>query len=369
MNGTGEHVVLQHNVCGPYIAVHYFQVGNGSHITIDHNLFLGPSARHDSESHQNYLQIAGASSDVEFSDNIMWHTNAENGLEVERYSAATEAEEYEDFTVTNNLEVHNGDSEEDPEAPGGIGMDFCPVRGMTFEHNTIVEPSSTGANFRAEGTGVSECHAGERYRVEHNLLTLAPGANQPLLSVHEGACEAACEVDYNVTQDSSATGAHSIEDWAPAWETTTWDPETEPRPPSGYYTPAPGSLSITAGYEGDPGPWAPGADAAARGARAVGGALGREARHGPGESAGRAPRPRGGRPRPRRWSGRQRREAGDPRQALTGTGPRRGAEVLACVLLARVCVLGDHLRAHAALARVMDDRHLGEMADLPAARA
>jgi hypothetical protein len=257
VSGTGEYVTLQHDTCGPYISVHYFQVGNGNHITIDHDLFLGPSGRHDSESHQNYLQIAGASEDVEFSDNVMWHTNAENGLEIERYSAASEAETYKDFTVDDNLEVHNDSG---PEAPGGIGMDLCPIKGLAFEHNTIIEPSSTGANFRAEGTGVTECvpggtSAGEQYKIEHNLLTLSSGSNQPLLSVHEGACTM-CEVGYNATQDSSATGAHSVTSWTPDWVTTAWNPEAEaePKPPSGYYVPASGSLGIAAGYEGTVGP-------------------------------------------------------------------------------------------------------------------
>ncbi len=248
VSGTGEYVTLQHDTCGPYVSVHYFQVGNGNHITIDHDLFLGPSARHDSESHQNYLQIAGASEDVEFSDNVMWHTNAENGLEIERYSAATEAETYKDFTVDDNLEVHNDSG---PEAPGGIGMDLCPIKGLTFEHNTIIEPSSTGANFRAEGTGVTECRAGEKYRITHNLLTLSAGATQPLLSVQEGACVVVCEADYNVTQDTSATGAHSLSGWAPAWITTRWNPEREAQPPRGYYVPAHGRLPIAAGYAGD----------------------------------------------------------------------------------------------------------------------
>ncbi len=253
VSGTGEYVTLQHDTCGPYVSVHYFQVGNGNHITIDHDLFLGPSARHDSESHQNYLQIAGASEDVEFSDNVMWHTNAENGLEIERYSAATEAETYKDFTVDDNLEVHNDSG---PEAPGGIGMDLCPIKGLTFEHNTIIEPSSTGANFRAEGTGVTECTPGDDYKIEHNLLTLAPSSNQPLLSVAEGACEALCEVGENVTQDESAGGARSVTGWTPDWVTAAWNPEAEaePKPPSGYYVPAPGSLGIAAGYEGTVGP-------------------------------------------------------------------------------------------------------------------
>ena len=41
-------------------------------------------------------------------------------------------------------------------------------------------------------------------------------------------------------------------------------------------------------------------------------------------------------------------------------------EMLAGVLAPRVGILGDHLRPDAALARVMDDGHRRQMADLPA---
>lgn len=258
LDGESENVTLQDDTCGPYVPAHYVQV-TGKSLTVCHNDFLGPSARHDSELHQNYIQIAASSSSVDFCDNIMWRTNAENGFELERYSGASSAEEFENVTLENNLEVQNGGNGENSEAPGGIGFDLCPVKGLTIEHNTLIEPSSTGINLRQEGTGVTECHPGEKYKVEHNVMTKESGVSQPNFSLHEGACEATCEVDYNVTQDTSATGEHSIKSWTPSWEGTTWNPVQEivegnpfPTPPTGYYIPT--GLTIEAGYKGGGGP-------------------------------------------------------------------------------------------------------------------
>ncbi len=257
LDGESENVTLAYNTCGPYVAVHYIQVA-GKHITVEHNDFLGPSARHDSESHQNYIQIAAESSNITFSNNIMWRTNAENGFELERYSASTSAEKYENITIDNNLEVQNGGLGENAEAPGGIGFDLCPVKGLTMEHNTVVEPSSTGINLRKEGTGVTECDPGDKYTIRHDLVTKGSGVTQPNFSLQSGACEAECESAYIVTQDDTATGEHAVTGWSPSWKASSWNPVQEiveghrfPVPPAGYYIPE--GLSAS-GYEGNAGP-------------------------------------------------------------------------------------------------------------------
>src|SRR5205085_235319 len=86
---------------------------------------------------------------------------------------------------------------------------------------------------------------GRNLAAEHNIAvaTQSKGSPQRLII---GACTGSCAVDYNVTDDNSAQGPHSLTGWTPRWQSTSYGN-------AGYYIPTPG-LPNPAGYEGQAGP-------------------------------------------------------------------------------------------------------------------
>jgi hypothetical protein len=93
------------------------------------------------------------------------------------------------------------------------------------------------------------CGAGSNYTMTHNIDVEDKGNGNDF---NFGACTGTCTFDYNVSQDKSASSAHSAINWAPKWVTTSWSSLTEPTPPTGYYIPT--GLPIEAGYKGSGGP-------------------------------------------------------------------------------------------------------------------
>ena len=78
---------FSHNVCGPGIgaaatsdagASHYIQIGGITGVLADNNAFLGPMDPNYAKAglHNNVFHVFGSSRDVEFSNNLMWHTQS-----------------------------------------------------------------------------------------------------------------------------------------------------------------------------------------------------------------------------------------------------------------------------------------------------
>jgi hypothetical protein len=84
---------------------------------------------------------------------------------------------------------------------------------MIFRNNTVVG-SHWGCLFR----DLSSSAAGSGYQIDHNVFTnTAEGSD---IST-EGRAGGWGAYDYNVSEDGSASGSHSVRNWAPSWSDTT----------------------------------------------------------------------------------------------------------------------------------------------------
>jgi hypothetical protein len=234
--GNVDHFTINGNTLGPYIANHYTQTGGIDTLQEDGNTFLGPSCRygvhstdcwgnHDAtvDIHQNILQIFGDAQHIDFSNNVMRNTGT-NGNSILLETTPPGQATISDVTIHNNLFDHDAD---------GTSVDICPVQGLTFTNNTVVGTLGWGTMFRNLDNSTCGMSAnGSNYNVTHNIFVLTSGS--PALS--EGGCGTNCTFDYNVTNDATATGARSVDNWTPSWQNTN------------SYQPATGSLPYPTGY-------------------------------------------------------------------------------------------------------------------------
>jgi hypothetical protein len=221
--GEVDHITIEHNTIGPDIANHYTQTGGVNTLVEDYNTFLGPSLRYSHpEVHQNLLQVFGDSTNVEFSDNVARNTGT-NGNSVLLETTLPNHASISNVTIHNNLFDHETD---------GVSYNICPVKGLTFTNNTVVG-SVWGTIFHALDTSTCDmAENGSNYNVSHNILVQTTKA----ANLTQEGCATNCTFDYNVTDDGTATGTHSIPNWTPKWTDTT------------NYQPT--GLPIQAGYEG-----------------------------------------------------------------------------------------------------------------------
>jgi hypothetical protein len=143
-------------------------------------------------------------------------------------------------TITNNLFLYSST---------GYVVDALTTTNLVYSHNTTV-----GGEYGTWLDRSDSCGAGTNMTAEHNIAVKTESKGSPQRFVL-GACTGTCKFDYNISDDTTANqmgSTHYKTGWVPAWTTTTWNPETEPSAPAGYYQPV--SPPLAAGYEGSTGP-------------------------------------------------------------------------------------------------------------------
>lgn len=99
-------------MCGPGIgadatvssgASHYLQIGGITGSTAQNNSFLGPMDRNYENAglHNNVLHVFGGSSNIDFSSNLMWHTQSRG------QAILLEEGHLNDVAINNSLDVEN----------------------------------------------------------------------------------------------------------------------------------------------------------------------------------------------------------------------------------------------------------------------
>lgn len=244
---------FSHNVCGPGIgagatsdagASHYIQIGGITGVLADNNAFLGPMDPNYAKAglHNNVFHVFGSSRDVEFSNNLMWHTQSRG------QTILLEEGRLDNITINDNLDV------EDPTCNAlgdcsAYAIYVYDARGLTVQSNTIID-SYYGLLLTNAVPGARS--AGSDYRVSGNVAVGTGGRSE----IAYGRCVSGCDFDRNVTDDLSARQGGStsfVAQWKPAWATTTWGPGPPySPPPPGYYRPV--GLPWPAGYQGTIGP-------------------------------------------------------------------------------------------------------------------
>jgi hypothetical protein len=216
-------MTYSHNVCGPDIGnnepndVHYLQMEGESNQVVDNNAFVGPPAP-DGTSHLNVLHSCG--SNLEFNNNIIWHAQ---GL--------AQSLLYGDDCTTTDTRANNNLFVEDPSGPHQYSMwinNEQSSSGVTFSNNTIYNHSDYGAM----------------------LAQSVPG-----FVAHNNVVDAISGYSFSGGTESSNAGQGGDVSWTPAWQSTSWTPNSGApwaAPPANYYKPS--GIASTFGYQGTIGP-------------------------------------------------------------------------------------------------------------------
>lgn len=246
---------FSHNVCGPGIGYgdhsssdpgHYIEIGGVTGITVDNNAFLGPADPNDSSIglHLNVFHIFGDSSNVDFSNNVLWHTQTIG------QALLLQEGHFDNVAINNNLDVEDPACDNANSNCTSYAFWTTDVHNLSFQDNTVVD-SYWGVILTINQTS-EDYKGGTNYAITHNIGVGT--ADGPDLSY--GDCVTSCAFDYNVSQDSSAHqggSTHYATGWSPHWGSTAWTPAVPySRPPAGYYQPV--GLPFSAGYQGTVGP-------------------------------------------------------------------------------------------------------------------
>ncbi|HEX4752868.1 MAG TPA: right-handed parallel beta-helix repeat-containing protein [Solirubrobacterales bacterium] len=194
-DGVSDFVIRGNTIKSP--ASDYIQSASPVDFDVDHNTFLGPSLLGSHEDHQDLWQIFGGGTNITFSDNVARNTETEESL---LFQEGT----FQNVVIENNLFDHDS---------RGYTCQIYQATGLVFRDNTIVG-SHWGCLFR----DLASAAAGSGYAVDHNLFVgTAEGAD---IST-EGRAASWGVYDYNVSEDASASGTHSIRNWKPSWADAT----------------------------------------------------------------------------------------------------------------------------------------------------
>jgi len=243
-----EGVTIAHNVFDE-AAWHYIQGGSEGPegVDVEHNLFEGHVMMNCS--HLNLWQIWGGGENDTFKDNIALGegTGERNGLSEE---AATDGVIFENGagSVECGVKMKNTVIEGNlfVDAATSYELQIYTTQNATIKNNTVVG-SEWGTALLTE-----HCGAGSNYTMSHNIDVQDQGNGNDF---NFGECTGSCLFDYDISEDTSASesgSSHHLTGWTPKWGTTSWNPATEPQPPSGYYIPT--STPFEAGYQGNAGP-------------------------------------------------------------------------------------------------------------------
>jgi hypothetical protein len=243
------------NVCGPGLGYgdtestdpgHYIEMGGAEDAQVDNNAFLGPAAANAAQVglHLNVFHIFGDASNVDFSNNILWHTQTIG------QALLFQEGHFDNVTINNNLDVEDPSCESDSSNCPSYAFWTADDHGLSFQNNTVVD-SYWGVLLTLSQTS-EDYDGGTGYTVAHNIAV--GSTDGPNLSY--GECSSSCLFDYNVTDDDSAQqggSTHNVVNWKPSWKSTGWTPALPySPPPAGYYQPT--GLPFAAGYTGSIGP-------------------------------------------------------------------------------------------------------------------
>jgi hypothetical protein len=207
-DGVANFVIRGNTIKSP--ASDYIQSASPVNFVVDHNTFLGPSLLGSHQDHQDLWQIFGGGSNITFTNNVARYTETQESLLFQEGA-------FQNVVVENNLFDHDS---------RGYTCQIYQSTGLTFRANTVVG-SHWGCLFRDLGSA----SPGSGYAVDHNIFV---GTTEGSAISTEGRAAGWGTYDYNVSDDNSASGAHSIRGWKSSWSDST------------NYIPA--GLSFTAGY-------------------------------------------------------------------------------------------------------------------------
>ncbi len=178
------------------VANDYIQSASPVDFTVDGNTFLGPSLRYTHpEVHQDLWQIFGGATNARFTNNVARNTGTNESL---LFQEGT----FHNTVVENNLLVNDSD---------GYTCQIYQQQGIVFRRNTIVD-SHWGCLFRDNGGS-----AGSGYQVDHNIFV---GTEENSGLSTQSRAGSWGTYDYNVSDDGSAGGSHSVRNWSPSWVNT-----------------------------------------------------------------------------------------------------------------------------------------------------
>lgn len=257
-----------HNVCGPGIGygedrsfgAHYIQTDGVRRLTVDNNAFEGPPDPRTVTygNHLNVLHVWGTAQNVDFSNNIIWHTRTIGQMVLLGDNSYPSL--LDNVTLSNNLDVA------DPACgPGSACQSYSmysfPAHGMTWTHNTIIG-SVWGVGLGWVASCTSTCYRSSTNMIGAlNIAAPSCGRNPDCNENYAAfACGGGrCVVDHNVSGDGSANsalgGTNNVVGWPPKFRTTSWTPTSGSpwrHPPASYYQPV--GLPFAAGYQGAIGP-------------------------------------------------------------------------------------------------------------------
>jgi hypothetical protein len=207
-DGVANFVIRGNTIKSP--ASDYIQSASPVNFVVDHNTFLGPSLLGSHQDHQDLWQIFGGGTNISFTNNVARYTETQESLLFQEGA-------FQNVIVENNLFDHDS---------RGYTCQIYQSTGLVFRANTVVG-SRWGCLFRDLGSAAP----GSGYAVDHNVFV---GTTEGAAISTEGRAAGWGTYDYNVSDDNSASGAHSIRGWKPIWSDPT------------NYIPA--GLAFTAGY-------------------------------------------------------------------------------------------------------------------------
>jgi len=194
-NGAARFTITGNTIKSP--ASDYIQFASPDTVLIDRNTFLGPSLLGSHADHQDLVQIFGGGKNVTFTNNVARNTETQESLLFQEGA-------FTNVVIENNLFDHDS---------RGYTCQLYQSTGMVFRNNTVVG-SHWGCLFR----DLSSSAAGSGYQIDHNIFTnTAEGSD---IST-EGRAGSWGTYDYNVSEDGSAGGSHSVRNWSPSWSDTT----------------------------------------------------------------------------------------------------------------------------------------------------
>ncbi len=194
-NGVSRFTITDNTIKST--ASDYLQFASPNTVTIDHNTFLGPSLLGSHQDHQDLVQIFGGGKNVTFTNNVARNTETQESLLFQEGA-------FSNVVIENNLFDHDS---------RGYTCQLYQSTGMIFRNNTVVG-SHWGCLFR----DLASSSAGSGYQIDHNIFTnTAEGSD---IST-EGRAGSWGTYDYNVSEDGSAGGTHSVRNWSPSWSDTT----------------------------------------------------------------------------------------------------------------------------------------------------
>ena len=190
-NGAARFTITDNTIKSP--ASDYIQFASPNTVLIDHNTFLGPSLLGSHADHQDLVQIFGGGKNVTFTNNVARNTETQESLLFQEGA-------FTNVVIENNLFDHDS---------RGYTCQLYQSTGMVFRNNTVVG-SHWGCLFR----DLASSAAGSGYQIDHNVFTnTAEGSD---IST-EGRAGSWGTYDYNVSEDGSANGSHSVRNWSPSW--------------------------------------------------------------------------------------------------------------------------------------------------------